>query len=202
MVIQNFFGALSSVYAVLLPIFFVQMLALAFIPSMLSPGARAKEIGRALYCYTMMAVGVVIMSISGVPAAYGLLTDAALGQNIYLSLLLMFAIGGLTFLVYEHTSHALDAASKAVPHALFFYTMKFAGAMMVILATLYLAMTMIFAEIGTVLSDFWITPLIFILYGILLSACTTWPTGTGVKKAVIGTKAPAHPSKIGVAKKK
>lgn len=169
------FGASGLFYALVVPVLVVQMVALAFIPSLLSPGARVREVGRAIYCYALMSVGILLMTVSGVPALYGILTNAELGSSIYLALILIFSIGGLTYLVYEHTSHALDEASSMVPHALYFYTLKFIGALMVILSTLSLSFTMLFSSASSIRPDFWVTPLIFMMYGIIVSACTTWP---------------------------
>jgi len=197
--VPSIFGESELLYAFFIPVLFMQALALAFIPSMLNSGAPAKEVGRALYCYGMLAVGILLMTVSGVPALYSIIANVNPGATVYLGLLLVFAIGGLTFMVYEHASWSLDEASSAVPHALYFYTIKFIGALMVIASVLWLASTLLAANLyGTLPAmDFWQTPIIFMIYGILISACTSWtpPTKKSFQKSpmIRPPTAPVHP---------
>jgi hypothetical protein len=168
------FGAAGLFYAVLIPLVFVQVMALVFIPSMMSSGAKALHVGKAIFCYAMQGLGVVLMSISGLPAVYSVLIGAPLMGNIYLGLLIIFAIGGFLFLRFEHKASNIDDASRLVPYALFFYTVKFVGAVLVVGSLLSLTFSML--TLGNLmLPDFWIIPTLFLLYGMLLSACTKWP---------------------------
>lgn len=168
------FGAAGLFYAVLIPLVFIQVMALVFIPSMLSSGAKALHVGKAIFCYSMQFIGVLLMSISGLPAVYSVLIGAPLMGNTYLALLLIFCIGGFIFLRYEHRASHIDDASRMVPYALYFYTLKFIGAVVIVGSLLSLSMTMLMMY-GIVAPGFWIVPTLFLLYGLLLSGCTKWP---------------------------
>lgn len=197
------FGAAGLFYAVLIPLVFVQVMALVFIPSMMSNGAKALHVGKAIFCYAMQGLGVVLMSISGLPAVYSVLIGAPLMGNMYLGLLIIFAIGGFLFLRFEHKAANIDDASRLVPYALFFYTVKFVGAVAVVGSLLSLTFSML--TLGTLMMPgFWITPTLFLLYGLLLSACTKWPRlhpqnfqNSAMKKPPM---APVKPAVVAVAK--
>lgn len=168
------FGAAGLFYAIIIPLVFVQVMALVFIPSMMSNGAKALHVGKAIFCYALQGLGIVLMSISGLPAVYSVLVGAPLMGNLYLGLLVIFSIGGFLFLRYEHRASMIDDASRLVPYALYFYTVKFVGAVLIIGSLLSLTFSML--TLGELLTaDFWIVPVLFLLYGILLSACTKWP---------------------------
>lgn len=171
---MHIFGTTTLTYAIVLPIVFVQIFAMAFIPSILCQGAKPLHVGKALFCYAMQGIGIALMTFSGLPAVYSVLMGAQLTGNVYLALVLVFAIGGLAFLWYEHKASHIDDASRVVPYTIFFYTIKFLGAAALITGLLVLALSMLLVgAFGS--ADLWITPLLILFYGILLSACTKWP---------------------------
>lgn len=168
------FGTTGFMYAILLPLIVMQVMALIFIPSMMTVGSKALHVGKAVFCYLMQGLGVMLMSMSGLPAVYSVLVGAPLSGNMYLSLVLIFAIGGFVFLWHDHKVMHIDDASRMVPYALFFYTVKFIGALAIIGALLSLALTMLTMP-RMVAPGFWILPTLFLLYGLILAACTKWP---------------------------
>ena len=88
-------------------------------------------------------------------------------------LLLLFAVGGALFLWYEQESQAIDAASKAIPLALFLYTLRFTGLLLSLYTGLSLALSVLLIRVPQ-MTDWWVTPTIFFVIGLLL----TWSTGS------------------------
>src|SRR3989338_4371203 len=111
------FGTPEAVYSLLLPLALLQFFALLFIPSILLPGTKPPHVAKAIYCYLLQTVGVLLMSGSGIPAIYAVVTQTEVGGRTYLALLLLFLAGGITFLWHEHLSLQVEKPSRAVPFA-------------------------------------------------------------------------------------
>ncbi len=164
------------VYAVLLPLVLLPLFALLCIPSLLTAGARPAAVGKAVYCYVLMAVGIVLMSVSGIPALYAVMEKLVTGQDrftteVYVSLLLLFAGGGLTFLWHETMGATVDEASRRVSGTIFWYLWKMVGYVLMLLALLSFFLTMLLAR-ESFAGTWWIMPLLLFLYGTLLSWVT------------------------------
>lgn len=193
------FGTAGLFYTLVIPVIFFQVIALAFIPSMLNSGARARAVGRAIYSYMMEGLGLILMTVSGIPALYSVLIGAPFLGNVYLGLLLMFAIGGFLFLWYESKVQYIDEPSRVVAHSLFFYTVKFIGILAVLLSLLSLVGSMLFTG-ATMMTDWWITPVIFLAYGCFLTLCTKTPrwhlSGFQSHPSKKPPMAPTHPMQM------
>lgn len=157
-------------YGLILPILIVELLALVLIPSLLRTGAKPKATMEALYCYLMLGVGVLLMTIGALPTVYSVLAGITYTSETYIALLLVFASGGAVFLWHDNHVRTIDSASQAVPAALYFYLFKIIGRLLTLLAAISLSLNIILGE--TTLPGWWITPLVILLYGLLLSWCT------------------------------
>lgn len=167
-ILVDFVGAF---YAFVLPLLVLLILSIVFIPSMMQSGAKAKNVGEAIYCYVMQATGILLMTIGGLPTIYSVLTGRGFTSVAYVGLLLVFAVGGVIFLWHDNHALSLDKASKAVPAALYFYLFKILGHLITIVSGLSLVITLVLG--GSAETEWWMVPVLMFFYGLLLSWCTT-----------------------------
>jgi len=165
------FELVGMFYSLVLPLLLLFIMTLIFIASMQQPGAKAKQVGEAIYSYLMQTVGVILMTIGALPTIYSVLSGRGYSSITYLGLLMVFSIGGVIFLWHDHHEQAIDTASKAVPGAIYFYMFKILGHLLTIFAGLSLLLTIIFSGGGD--PEWWMTPMIMLFYGLLLCWCTT-----------------------------
>lgn len=175
-------GFFGIVYIILAPLVLVQFFTLLFIPSFLVPGAKPVGIVRAIYAYTMQSVGIVLMALGAIPALHGVLEKFSLSverfsTEIYISLLILFATGGLVYLWHEQMAHTIDDASRRVSRALFTILWKTIGALLMILSLLSFLLTMLLSQSAT--GNWWIMPIVLFCFGWLLvsSTRTSAPAG-------------------------
>ncbi len=185
---------------VLLPLGVLLVLSLALMPCLMAPGAKMGSSMKALYCYSMQCLGISMMTAGALPAVYGVLEKFSIGAErfsaeMYLSLLVLFSAGGVTFLWHEQTAEKIDDASRRVPALLFWYSFKSIGYVLTLIAALSLLFTMLLIRpLGV---SWWITPVVIFLYGLLLSWCTRWPSVSTTFKSM-----PIHAAKHAVKGKK
>ncbi|MDO8648914.1 MAG: hypothetical protein Q7R81_03960 [Candidatus Peregrinibacteria bacterium] len=165
----SLFGVVGILYGVLVPLAILGVIAIVFIPSIHIPGAKPWAVGKAIYCSFMQALGLLLMTIGGLPAVYGVLARQPYESVIYIALLLVFSAGGLTFLWHDHLLRSVDENSRSVPSAIFFLMFKVLGYGSVLFAALSLVLTML---LGFEEEEWWVMPTIMLLYGLLLSWCT------------------------------
>lgn len=168
------FSSVGIFYALFLPVMAIQLFALLAIPALLRPGLKTFDVGRALFSYTSQTVGILLMSIGGLPTLFSVLTNQALTNGTYTALLIVFAVGGLTYLWHDAALLRLDPAARAVPRMVFACAWKFLGLLIVLLALLSLVLR--FAFMGPPLTqNFWIMHLILVFYGVLLTHISIAP---------------------------
>ena len=185
----------------LLPLAVMITLAVGLIPCMLSSGVRAGSAIKALYCYVLQTVGVAMMTAGALPAVYGVLEKFGNGAErfsaeMYLTLLILFSMGGIVFLWHEQAAERIEDASRRVPALLFWYTFKTIGAVLILVSVLSIVFTMLLTQ--PLAGSWWITPVVTLLYGLLLSWCTKTPATSksfrmmpihaGMKVATAGKK--------------
>lgn len=172
------FSMVGVVYGLVVPLVILHLVAMLFIPVMVSgTGAKVMSSGRAIYCYLLQALGILLMTIGGLPAVYGVLAREPYDSSTYLALLIVFSAGGLTFLWHDHLAHTVDSASRSVPHAIYFFTFKVIGYLLTLLSAVSLLLTML---LGTQdpRGNWWVMPVLLLFYGLLLSWCTRQETET------------------------
>ena len=182
----------TIVVVFLFPIGLLLVLGLLMIPCMLQEGSRPSACIKAIYCYLLQLLGMVLMTIGALPASYGVIGKFATGSEIlsaegYLVLLILFATGGLTYLWHERMAEDIDDASRRVPALLFWYVCKLFGYCLTLSAVLWLILTMLMAR-DPLPPGWWSSPVILALYGLLLGWCTRTPMQSGFKtKPMIGS---------------
>lgn len=169
----------TLLYVVLLPLALLHVLALLIIPSILA-GAKVGGALKAIYCYLLQAVGISLMTAGALPAVYGVMEKFAIGAErfsaeMYLALLILFAAGGLTFLWHERMADQVDDGSRKVPALLFWYAFKLLGYFLILGSAISFLLTMLLSN-GGLPSTWWISPIVILLYGLLLSWCTRSPS--------------------------
>lgn len=189
--LSTIFGFIGSFYGLVVPLLTIFFLAVLFLASMSVPGAKPKGVGEAVYCYLMHAVSVLLMTIGALPTVFSVFAGVAYTGRTYIALLLVFACGGLLFLVQDNAVRGLDAASKAVSEAVYMTTLKVIGNMLALLSALSIFLSIVLASFT---AGWWVTPFVLLLYGLLLSWCTKGNNDWELVKALQVSAAPAKSS--------
>lgn len=167
----SMFDLVGLFYGVVVPLIVVQLIILFLIPSILKGNAKTEEIGKAIYCFLSEGLGLILMTVGGVPTLYSVLAQSPLQDTQYIALLLVFATGGFTYLWHDHFLKSISAPARSVPHTIYFFTIKFLSHAMVLFASLSLLLKATLVE-----SDFephwWVMHTVILLYGIILWWCT------------------------------
>lgn len=166
----------SLTYGILVPLMVIQLFAMLMLPGLLRPGTKPGEVGRATFYYLAMAVGVLLMSIGGLPVLYALLASLPMVGKVYTGLLMIFAAGGILFLAYDAQTRTVDPASRAVPETIFFFSWKFIGLLSAIIAMGTFIMRILISG-GVLDPRWWVAHMLFLLYGLVLSWFTHLPVG-------------------------
>ena len=126
---------------------------------------------QAVFGYTAQAFGIVLMSIGGLPALYGVLAEQSMPVVAYLGLMLVFAFGGLLFLWQDGLLRMLPKASTLVPGALSRVLWRFIGLLVATVSLLSLFLQLLI-DGPNLLRPFWALHLTGMLYGVLLLLAT------------------------------
>jgi len=186
--LTTIFGFIGSFYGLVLPLLTLFFLTVLFMASMMSPGAKAKQVGEAIYNYLMHGVSVLLMTIGALPTVFSVFAGVAYTGRTYIALLLVFACGGLLFLIQDQAARDLDAASKVVIEAVYMTTLKVIGNLLALLSAISIFLSIVLASFT---AGWWVTPFVLLLYGLLLSWCTRGNHEWELVKALQVTSAPA-----------
>lgn len=167
----NMFDLVGLFYGVLIPIIVVQLVILFLIPSVIKSNAKTEEIGKAVYCFLSEGLGLILMTIGGIPTLYSVLAQSPLHDTQYIALLLVFAVGGFTYLWHDHLLKNVSVAARAVPYTIYFSAIKFLSLAMVLFATLSLLLKVTLIE-ESLEPHWWIMHTIVLFYGLILWWCT------------------------------
>ena len=135
-----------------------------------------KETARAVYHYMLIGIGIVLMSLAALPTGIAVISGTEVLPESYMSLLTVFAAGGLLALFADNKTHELDAEAAKVPAALLFYTVRLAGVLSLLFAIVHLSVTVTFGDMAV--KGWWAAPVAMGLYGGLLY----WLTGSQTQK--------------------
>gem|GEM_PF-3150411 len=197
-------GSLGSMALVLLlvPVAFILIFAGVLLPSLSQAGAKPLGVGKALYCYLMQFFGLTLMTIGAIPALKNVLTNTPTSTNNYIGYLVLFAVGGLVFLLHEHMVAHVDEASRSIPHAIYFFSLKAIGFLVTVAAALGLLLAMLFGYTSD--PTWWVMPTLLLCYGLLLSCCTRMnmlsTTAPTVSKSTTMPMSPSMPMTASVAR--
>jgi hypothetical protein len=164
--LSSMFQSLGISYGPMLPVMILVLFTLVMLPSVIRQGARAENVAYATYCYMAQLLGILLMTAGLLPALYAVFAMQPLAEVSYLGLMLVFAIGGGVFLWHDMALRGIDAASKAVPGALFFGTWKFTGLLVTTFAGISFALRLMMAAERT--EGWWILHLLMLIYGLAI----------------------------------
>ena len=170
--LTTIFGFIGSFYGLVVPLCTLFFITILFLASMTVAGAKPKEIGKAIYTYVMHGTSILLMTIGALPTVFSVFAGVSYTGRTYIALLLVFAAGGLLFLMQDQEVRSLDNASKSIPEAIYMTTLKIIGNLLAVLSGLSIVLNIILASFQT---GWWVTPFVLLLYGLLLSWCTRGP---------------------------
>jgi hypothetical protein len=130
-------------------------------------GARSPGIGTNRDKARNIGIGCLLLPSGGLPAVYAVVSHQLLASNTYLGLLILFIIGGIIYLRHDAKLRTVDADSKAIPAALFFYSWKFIGLVIVLFTCLSFVLDWL-VNTAPGHTDTWTVDLVMLLYGLLL----------------------------------
>lgn len=157
-----------------LPIIVLFLFAVLVIPGLSRVGTKPELLAMAAYGYLAQSLGIILMTAGGLPAVYAVVSHQILASNTYLGLLLLFIIGGVTYLWHDSMLQKVDSLSKAIPAALFFYSWKFIGLLVALFASLSFTLELLVGA-GGQSYGWWNVHLVMLLYGLLLCWFTVKP---------------------------
>lgn len=163
------FGSVGVVYGLLVPIVLVILFSFFLIASLISNNANPSRVAQAIFCFVMMGVGILLMTIAALPTVTSVLAGTSYASATYVGLLIVFATGGCIFLWHDHWVHSLDASSRLVPSLIFIYTVRVIGSLTGLLAGLSIVLTLV---LGGAEEGWWIMPVALALYGFVLYMST------------------------------
>ncbi len=197
--LSTIFGFIGSFYGLVLPLLTIFFLTMLFLASLAVNGAKPHLVGQAIYCYLMHAISVLLMTVGALPTVFSVFAGISYTGRTYVALLLVFAFGGLLFLVQDQSSRSLDPASKAVPEAVYMTTLKIIGNLMALLSSISIFLSIV---LGLFQEGWWVTPFVLLLYGLLLSWCTRGAHEWELLKALQLPSSPVRSSLLRPSKKR
>lgn len=136
----------QSSLALYIPLSVAVAFGLLFIPSLLVQGAKPENVGKAIGCYMMKTLGVVLVIMSGMQLVSSLIALTLPETPLLLALTLLLVIG-IGIMVHESRVLAtLDEASVMVPRLVYSHTCEVMGALIAIGASLSLIVTFIVTQ--------------------------------------------------------
>lgn len=121
--------------SVILVVTFVLLL----IPSLLVPGAKPEAAAKAIGCYVLKTVGLLLLASSAIQLMYGLIT-LQFPDSGSLNILVLLLLVGLGIMVHQsRTIATIDDASVSVVRLVFCHTCEIIGALIALSAGLWLA---------------------------------------------------------------
>ncbi len=171
---QSIADVFTLLYELTKPVLLVLGITFFFLPKALSSSASPGKVAQAFFGYTMEAVGVVLMSVSAINTLIAVLDSAAYSAESYLSLVLIFATGGILFLWSDQQVRSIEDIHRVIPGLIFSFALKIVGYLAVVFACLSIAWAI---ALGVILvPGWWISPLVLLGYGLLLTWLTAGPT--------------------------
>lgn len=185
------FGTVGVVYGLLVPLILITLFAFFLTASQLSTDAKPRAVAKAMYCYVLMGIGLLLMTIAAIPTVASVLAGESYSNATYLGLLILFAGGGIVFLQQDKMARRIDSASRLIPSLIYLYTVKLIGTVAVLLSGLSIILTLV---LGTAEAGWWIMPITIFLYGFILAWSTHTPQPAGPKLAFPAIMRPIMPS--------
>jgi hypothetical protein len=112
------------------------------IPSLMVPGARPEKVAKAVTCYLLKTVGIILLAGSAVQLVYAGMLKNFPGFPAMTSLLLILVLGiGLITHMSVILKANVDDASEMVPRLVFFHSLEVLGVVISLIAGLSLVIS-------------------------------------------------------------
>ncbi len=129
-----------------IPLSIAAAFGILFIPSLLVAGAKPEGVARAISCYMMKTLGIVLLALSSVQITYALINVRLPELPTLSALILLFTIG-LGILVHQSTKlDLIDEASMMVPRLVFSHACEIVGGLIALISGLSIIITFIVNE--------------------------------------------------------
>ncbi len=136
-------GLFQSSLMLYIPLSLAAAFGILFIPSLLVTGAKPEGVARAIGCYMLKTLGVILVAVSSMRIIYDLITMDIPDFPILAALALIFLLGLGIMVQQSRVLTSVDEASLIVPRLVFSHTCEISGALISLLATLSLVVTFI-----------------------------------------------------------
>ena len=164
------FSFIGMFYGIIIPVCAVFLLSTVLFTSLLIKESKPKEIAQAMYCISMMSLGILLMSAGALPTIISVLAGEKLSGTTYFTLLFIFAAGGMLFLWHDALFRDIPKRSSIVSETIFLTILKIFGHMLVFLWGLSFV---IFLFNGfPVDQGWWVMPIVMMAYGVIFIWCT------------------------------
>lgn len=128
------------------PLVIVAVFGILFIPSLLVQGAKPEGVAKAIGCYLMQTLGIVLIGLSAVQVTYAIMNGRLPEFHTLSALLFLFCLG-LGILVHQSVKAAtVDEASLMVPRLVFSHMCEIVGTLIALVAALSLVVTFMISE--------------------------------------------------------
>ncbi len=143
---NNLPSIFQSSLVLYLPVAIIATFALLLIPSLLVTGAKAENASKAISCYLVKSLGLLLMAISAVQLTYSLVSMRLPSSPALTGLILLCVIGLGLMLHASRELVGVDAASCLVPRLVFSHSCEVIGTFVTVISGLSLMMTFVLTQ--------------------------------------------------------
>lgn len=158
--LDSYFYNVALPYGAWLPVGVLCILSLVALAGIMR-GGNAWNVAYATYCYLAESIGIMLIAAGSLPVLHAVMTQGLFEGSSYASLLLIFAAGGILFLWHDAKLRQIDAAAKAVPEAIFYFSWKLIGLLLASFALLSLILSIMIDTIQLQTAAIHVTVLVF-----------------------------------------
>jgi hypothetical protein len=117
------------------------------IPSLMVPGAKPEKVAKAITCYLLKTIGIILLAGSAVQLIYAGMTNNFPGFPAMSALLLILVLGiGMLTHMSVILKANIDDASEMVPRLVFFHSLEVLGIVISLVAALSIVISFMMAS--------------------------------------------------------
>lgn len=140
------FSLMQPGYFTFVPAIVFGTFAVLLIAALHVPGAKADHAAKAIGCYIMKAVGILMIAMSVLPLAFNLMSGVLPEMNTVSSLLVVFLIGAGIITHFSRVLTTVDSASALVPRLVFSHGFEIIGTLIVLVSALSLMLSFVLTQ--------------------------------------------------------
>jgi hypothetical protein len=120
--------------------------AILFIPSLLVPGAKAEGVGKAITCYLIKTLGLILVASSVTQLIYGMLTLNFPSYPQLAALIFVMVVGVGMMIHMSRVLETVDDQSETIPRLVFCHTLEVLGALVTVVSGLSVALSFMLTQ--------------------------------------------------------